>query len=187
MIFAVCGCGRTPQAVYYTLSSIEDDAELASSSKALNDVAIGIGQVKFPDELDKLSIVTQIDRNKLVLNEVHRWAGPLKNNFTQIVVENLAYLLQTDKVMARPWESYFTPDYRINMDVQQFSGRLGEHALLKVTWVVIDKQKESKATVRRTVIKEPVADSSYLALVAAQSRALAGLSQEIAALLREGE
>lgn len=187
ILLTISGCGRTPQSVYYTLSSIEDDTGLYTSTAALNDIAVGIGQIKFPDELEKPSIVTQFGQNQLMVNEIHRWGGSLKKNFTQILVENLAHLIQTDKVMARPWERYFKPDYRITMDVQQFGGRLGEYALLKVTWAVIETEKESATSIQRTFIKEPVTDSSYASLVAAQSIALAGLSLDIAATLRSGQ
>ncbi len=110
--------GKTPQALHYTLSSIEDDVTASQSTASPGDIRIGIGPVKFPDELDRPSIVTRSSRNLLKVNEFHRWGGSLENNFTQVMVENLAILMKTNQVMARPWEPYFQPDVRIALNVQ---------------------------------------------------------------------
>ncbi len=184
-LIALTGCGgRSPQADFYTLSSIEEMGETLASREATSDLSIGIGPVKFPDELDRPSIVTRSSQNRLNVNEFHRWGGSLQENFTRVMVENLAYLIDTDHVVARPWERYFKPDYRIAMNVQQFSGKLGEFAALKATWMIFNDKKDVPLLVKKTIIKEPVTDNSYDALVAAKSEVLAGLCQEIAAALQ---
>jgi uncharacterized lipoprotein YmbA len=148
-------------------------------------MAIGIGPVKFPDELDRTSIVTRTGRNRLQINEFRRWGGSLEKNVTRVMEENLALLLKTDQIMARPWERHFQPDIRIALDIRQFDGRLGEYAFLNATWMIVDPDGEVTRLVRRTIIQETVEDDGYDALVAAQSRALAGLCREIATVLSE--
>jgi uncharacterized lipoprotein YmbA len=186
MVLGVCsGCfGTTPPSVFYSLTPIEKGATippLAIEGK----IAIGIGPVKFPDELNRPSIVTRSGRNRLEVNGFHRWGGSLEKNFTRVMEENLALLLETDQVMTRPWERYFQPDVRLALDVRQFDGRLGEYASLNVTWTVIGPAGDTPLLVRRTIIQEAVADDSYDALVDAQSRAVAGLCREIAEMLSE--
>ncbi|MGD9333008.1 MAG: PqiC family protein [Desulfobacterales bacterium] len=179
------GClGTTPRAVYYSLSPIESAAALpqADSSEPL---AIGIGPIKFPDELDRTSIVTRSGRNRLEVNEFHRWGGSLEKNVLRVMEENLAQLMKTAQVMGRPWERHFRPDVRIALDFRQFDGRLGEYASLNVTWMIIGPEGETSGIVRRTIIQESVSDDSFDALVAAQSRALGGLCREIAGTLRD--
>lgn len=193
--FALClpialvtaGCtGKTPQAVYYTLNVTKDADAVLQATAPPQDILIGIGAVNFPDELDRPSIVTRAGQNRLEVNEFHRWGGSLKRNFTQVVVENISTLMKTDQVMARPWERYFKPDVRITFDVRQFDGRLGEYAVLNVTWMAFKTKKGEPLIVRRSDIKEPLTDNSYDALVAAQSRAITRLCQEITeALLQQ--
>jgi len=179
------GClGTTPAAVFYTLSPMErvsDPGPINWPGK----MAIGIGPVKFPDELDRTSIVTRTGRNRLQINEFRRWGGSLEKNVTRVMEENLALLLKTDQIMARPWERHFQPDIRIALDIRQFDGRLGEYAFLNATWMIVDPDGEVTRLVRRTIIQETVEDDGYDALVAAQSRALAGLCREIATVLSE--
>jgi uncharacterized lipoprotein YmbA len=100
-----------------------------------------------------------------------------------VVGENLSYLLQTDRVMARPWERYFQPDVRIALDIRRFDGRLGEYAVLDATWVLIDPGEDVPLHVGRTIIQEATDGEGYDALVAAQSRALGLLCRDIAAAL----
>ena len=157
------------------------------STKLPADIAIGIGPVTFPDQLDRPAIVTQTGKNQITINEFHRWAGSLKQNFTRVMTQNLALLLHTDQVMSRPWERYFKPDIRITVDVQEFGGQPGAYAKLNTTWMIIEEGKDSEAVVHRSELSEPVSENSYDALVAAQSRALARLCREIAETLKTGK
>lgn len=175
------GCtGKSPKSNYYILSSMTNDTAIEQS---MDDLSIGIGPIKFPDELNRPSIVTRSGQNQLEVNEFHRWGGSLAKNVTQVIVENLASLMKTDQVMARPWERYFKPDFRIALDIRQFDGRLGESVLLNATWSVFEQEKDLPTHVHRSIIKEVVADDSYAALVAAQSKAIYRLCQEISGFL----
>ena len=93
---------------------------------------------------------------------------------------NLATFLQSNLVVAYPWEDYLDPDYRVYMEVQQFDGRLGQYALLDLTWTVTGREARDVLLVRRSLIKEPVQGEDYDAFVAAKSRILATLSHEMA-------
>ncbi len=188
IILSISGCtGTSPNALYYTLSPIEKNSISNQSTRVPAKFAIGIGPVTFPDQLDRPAIVTQTGRNQITINEFHRWAGSLQQNFTRVMTQNLALLLNTEQVMARPWERYFKPDIRIAVDIQKFGGQLGEYAELGTTWMIIEEGKDVETVVHRAEIKEPVSDDSYNALVAAQSRALAGLCEEIAKILAPGQ
>lgn len=184
MVLGFCaGCfGTTPPAVFYSLTPIGNTATIQSPG-ADGKIAIGIGPIKFPDELNRASIVTRSGRNRLEVNQFHRWGGSLEKNFTRVMEENLALLVQTDRVMTRPWERYFQPDVRLALDIRQFDGRLGEYASLNVTWMIVGPEGDAPLLVRRTIIQEAVADDSYDALVDAQSRAVAILCREIAEAL----
>jgi uncharacterized lipoprotein YmbA len=179
----LAGClGKTPAAVYYTLTPLA--AELGTPvAHADGQRSIGIGPVKFPDELDRPAIVTRSGSNRLEVNEFRRWGGDLEKNVIRVIEENLSYLLQTERVMARPWERYFQPGVRIALDIRRFDGRLGEYAALDATWVLIDPAQEKPLHVGRSVIQEAVDGDGYDALVAAQSRTLARLCEEMAAVL----
>lgn len=179
----ISGCiAKTPEALYYTLNASEDATIIKTTSLAPA-LAIGIGPVKFPSELDRPSIVTRSGKSRLVIDEFHRWGGSLEKNFLRVLADNLSHLLETNQVMIRPWEHYFKPDVRIALDIHQFDGRLGESASLKVTWMIYKTGEEKSIVVHQSTLKEPIAKDGYDALVAAQNRLLASLSKEIANVL----
>lgn len=184
-ILSVLGCtGTSPRSLYYNLSSIEQESISEQSTINRTDLSVGIGPVTFPDQLNRPAIVTQTGKNQINISEFHRWAGSLQQNFTRVMTRNLAIILKTDQIMARPWESYFKPEIRIAVDIQNFGGQLGQHVELDTTWVIIEEGKNVEAVVHRSEIKEIVSDDSYEAFVAAQSRALASLCREIAKSLK---
>ncbi len=178
------GCtGKSPKVTYYTLSTIEDAGPTSPSEDTRKIIKIGIGPVTFPDELNRLSIVTRTSQNTIGLSEYHRWGGSLKKVFSQVMVENISFLMKTDQVMARPWERYFQPDIRIALDIQRFDGRIGEYAFLSAKWMIFEKEMDKPIAVKRSVIKEAVDDDNYDSFVAAQSRTVAKLSMEIGEVL----
>jgi uncharacterized lipoprotein YmbA len=105
-------------------------------------------------------------------------------DFLRVVAMNLSGLLNTNLVAVYPWEDYFDPDYRIYMEVNQFDGRLGEYALLNMTWTVVGRDTRDILLVRRSIIQEPVQAADYEAFVAAKSRILAALSREMAQAIK---
>jgi len=179
--FLGSGCiGRTPQAIYYTLTPLKGESAALPSAVLQDNMFITIDSVKFPDELARPSIITRSGPNQLAVDEFHRWAGRLEKNFTRVMAENLAYLLKTDRVMVGVRGRGYRPDVRITIDIREFTGQLGEYALLSATWSVFFKATDLPPIVHRSVVREPVSDQSYDALVAAQSRAVFTLSREIA-------
>ncbi len=183
LLLGLTSCSMsTPKPTYYTLTADETIAA-TSSTQASSTLAIGIGPVNFPSELDRPSIVTRSGQSRLVINEFHRWGGSLEKNFLKVLADNLAQELQTDQVMVRPWEHYFQPDIRLTLDVHQFDGRLGKSATLKLTWTLFTIAETGKGKVHRNAFTEPVENESYDALVGAQSRLIKTLSKEIAAAI----
>ncbi|MGW8194561.1 MAG: PqiC family protein [Desulforhopalus sp.] len=184
--FLGSGCiGRTPQAHFYALSSLKVEDGMSPSDVLRDNIFIAIDSVKFPDEVDRPAIVTRLEPNQLLVDEFHRWAGTLEKNVARVMAENLAFLLNTDRVMTRPWALDYRPDVRIALDVREFTGYLGEYALLDVIWTITAKGNDLPVVVQRTVVKKQVTDRSYEAFVVAQSQAVYTLSQEIAEAVLE--
>ena len=75
-------------------------------------------------------------------------------------------------------------DFRVAIEVQRFDSTPGDSALLDAVWVV-RRTADGKSDTGRTTVREPVAEKSYDALVAAHSRAVARLSQDIATAVQE--
>jgi len=174
------GCrSGAPPVEFYTLSSISAAREKANPAGAVPNIAIGVGPVETPQILDRPQIVTRSGPNKLVLDEFHRWAGPLQADFARVLAENIAILLPTDRVAVYPWEVTFRPDYRIALVIRYFEGQWGNNVLLDVVWRVADRADQNTLALKKSVITEPLPVVDYDVLVAAKSQAIARLSREI--------
>jgi hypothetical protein len=150
-----------------------------NTAEADQKLSVGVGPVEIPEILDRPQIVTRSGPNKLQVDEFHRWAGRLDENFARVLAENISLLLGTDQVVVYPWQADFKPRYRIALEVRYFEGQWGEDVLLEVFWTLASRESQETLTARKSVIKEPLSATTFEELVAAQSRAIAQLSREI--------
>lgn len=177
---AVLGCkGSTPPVTFYTLTPMSVIQDAGSGQSNLKDVLIGIGPLKFPKILDRPQIVTRPAPGQLNLAEFKRWGGFLKDDFLSVMAENMTTLLGTDQVVVYPWPGGLNPSVRIEFDVHQFDGKLGDAVVLNVSWILKTPAKADNIHLKRATIVQPVSGPDYDALVAAKSKALEKLSRMI--------
>ena len=174
------GCrGSRPKTEFYTLNSISRTQTDTKPVTAGQPVSIGIGPVTIPGVLDRPQIVTRTGPNKLQIDEFHRWAGRLDDDFARVVAENISKMLATEQVAVYPWDVSFDPQYQVTLNIMRFEGRWGKDVLLEIFWKIIDPQKQTALSVQKSVIKEPLADENYEALIALKSRMVEILSNQI--------
>ena len=185
VIFTFSGClGKSQSSRFYTLNPISEGKAKVINDTPARDAIIGIGPIKLADYLDQSKLVTRTGDNRLVKAEFDLWAGSFKDNLTNVLAENIGILLPTERIYIYPWRLSEPMDYQIIVDVVRFDGDLGKDAWLVARWsIVVGKDKEL-VVVNRSSIREPVKGSNYAAVVAAQSRALATLSQDIVAAIQ---
>jgi uncharacterized lipoprotein YmbA len=137
-----------------------------------------------PDYLDRPQIVTRVSENELKLDEFSRWAEPLKESFTRALVQNLSSLLNTAKIIKTADSTGFPMALQVGVEVVQFDGTLGGEVVLIVKWGLFEADGKKLIVAKRPSFKETTGAATYEALVAAQSRAVAALSREIAEAIR---
>ncbi len=177
------GCAVTEPSRFYTLHSLSNSGaeQPLATGRGL---AIGITPIKLPEFLDRPQIVTRISQNQLRLANFDRWAEPLADNFARILAENLSILLSTDRIAVFPWTKSPPIDFQVAVDVTQFEGKLGGSVSLIARWIIFGEQDKKALLIRKSTISEPTDAQGYEALVSAQGRALARLSQKIAAAIK---
>jgi uncharacterized lipoprotein YmbA len=178
------GC-KSPSPTFYALTPVQDQYVSLKSSPTRNAV-IGIGPVKIASYLDESLIVTRTSANEMAKAQFHRWVGSFKNNFINVLADDIGYLLPTQRIHFYPWRLSIPIDYRIIMDVVRCDGRLGDAAYLEVRWTVLKGPEKKIVKMARSTLQVPVIGPGYAALVAAESRAVAQLSQEIVAAIQGG-
>jgi uncharacterized lipoprotein YmbA len=180
VLFAGCR-GSTPQVEFYALNSPSGITPIANPADAYayQGISIGVGPVSIPEVLDRPQIVTRRGPNKLNVDDFHRWASRLEDNFARVLAKNISLLLPTDQVAVYPWDPGFKPQYQVTLDIQHFEGQWGREVLLEVFWKVIEAQGKTALNIRKTVVKEPLPGNDYETLVSIKSGAVTTLGQEI--------
>lgn len=183
LVMPLSGCGRSPNPRFYTLSAMPDQFAASRAGQGQNAV-VGIGPIRMADYLDQSQIVTRTSDNQVVKAEFNRWSGPFKNNFTNVLADNIGALLPTQQIHLFPWRQAVPIDFQVTVDVVRCDGRLGDSAILETRWSIFQGPEKKLLTTRRSSITEPVAGPDYADLVAAQSRAVGRLSREIVQTIR---
>lgn len=186
LFLAGCTAIKTKTSRFYVLNAMAGvETEKQMTPTETSNISISIGSISLPKYLRKPQIVTRTGNNELDLAEFDRWAGKIEEDIGRVIAENLAHMLATDKVLFYPAISAVDTDYRIEMDISRFDGRLGGDIELLVRWAVLDGQGKTAHGVKATHIIEPARGEGYADMVAAQSRALAVFSRELADVIKE--
>jgi len=181
----ITGCSSsTPPVEFYTLASLPGMEMESHEQSAVRDITIGIGPVQLPQFLNRPQIVIRSGPNKLTVSEFHRWGGYFDQDFLRVLAQDISILMPTNRVIEFPWEDRADPDYRIEFNVQQFDGQPGNSVLLNTVWTIKGRKDTKALYAKRSIIRQPVSENDYEALVAAHSQALATLSREIAAAIK---
>ena len=185
--FISAGCSflevRPDPSRFFALTSLPRTGQRAQDAAGTNALALGIGPIKFPGYLDRQQFVTRISQNRFAVAENDRWAEPLEENFSRVLSQNLSILLQTERIVAYPWERSQQPTYQVQVEVLHFEPNAEQIVELWARWSIIDSRKKT-ASVKESYLTHPARDKSAEASVAGMSELVSDLSKEIAAAIR---
>ena len=176
----LAGCTTQPSRFY-----LLTPGDVSPGGAVFEDLVLGVGPVRLAAYLERPQIVARNSANSLKVEEFDRWGGTLEANITWVVAENLSLDLGTESVVTFPWERALVPDYQVTIDVRQFDlARPGE-VRLTALWRLLGSRGEVLHAIRKSDIRESLTGGEgFESQVAAQSRALARMSLEIADTIR---
>jgi hypothetical protein len=181
MLSVLAGCATTPPSRFYILSPVTADAATQPAGPA---TAIGVGPVDLPKYLNRPQIAVRSGANELFYDETQRWAETLQDNVTAVLTENLSRLVPTDRVAVFPWGRTTTIDYQVEAQISRFDADANGNVVLSANWKLYREHNREVVAQKKSTFTEPVDGAGYTDIVAAQSRALASLSREIAGAIR---
>ena len=181
----LAGCASSAPSRFYVLSPLVSSKAESQALKDEGCITIGIGPVELPAYLDRPQIVNRVNENELNLAEFDKWAEPLKDNFSRVLVENLSTLLYADAISIFPWKGSTPIDYRVEVTVIRMDGKIGGNASLVARWAIFRENDRKMLLTRQSSYSESLRSQSYKALVSAQSRVIGDLSREIAEAIKK--
>jgi uncharacterized lipoprotein YmbA len=181
---ALMGSGTQQPTKNYVLNSLYSENTQAQAVANLGDIGILVGPIRMALYLDRVDIVIRDSQNRIRLADFSQWAGPLQENFSRVLAENLSVLLATDRVGIFPGTRGMSFDFNVTVNVTRFDGMPGENADLRARWAILGKNRKETLFESHSVLSRPTADDSMEALIAAESSTLADLSREIAEAIK---
>jgi len=90
--------------------------------------------VPIPRYLERAQIVTRGTNDKVEISEYRRWAEPLESGIAEVLADNLAAQVGSERVAVFPWRGATAraPDYRVVVVVLRFDGSPGRRVTLDV-------------------------------------------------------
>lgn len=178
------GCAGSGASRFYLLQPLTSAGSSHPSTAGAHTPVVGVGPVSVPEYLDRPQIVTRTTGNELRLAEYHRWAEPLEDNFASVVAENLSVLLPTDYVTVLPWSGSARLKYQVTVKLIQFDGSTAGRVRLRADWSILDGSSGKVLAMRKSNISLAADAKDYETLVAAESKAVAELSRQIAGAVK---
>ena len=178
LLAGAAACTPTRPTEFYTLATVTGPAARPGGSEGLT---IGLGPISLPQYLDRPEIVTREGTNQMRLAEFHRWAEPLEPLITRIMAEDLYALLDARDVSPLPQRGDLPLDRAVEVDIGRFDADAAGEVVLDARWRLYRGDSTELLASGRSLVREPAAPvPDYAAIVAAMSRAVGQVSEEIA-------
>jgi len=185
LALVVGGCAllidRPTPARYYLLTPV---AERPPGMRTRPDLIVGLGPIRIPAYLDRPSLMTRVDQNRVQPSNVDLWAAPLSQSVPAVLVENLTTLLAPRQVVTYPWYRTAKVSCHVRVDVRRLERRAGGGASFAARWSVEEVGKDGTLRRGSTEVDDVTPDDAD-AVVAALSVGLAQLSEDVARAVDE--
>ncbi|MBS0517625.1 MAG: membrane integrity-associated transporter subunit PqiC [Proteobacteria bacterium] len=144
---------------------------------------IELRDVRLAPALDRAGIVRAGRGTRIVLDEGHRWIGPLDEMVTRTLAADLAQRLPDSSIVGERDASGRDPDVIVSVDIDRFEADAAGQAVLSANFTI--RRFGRPSALREGRIDEHVAPSSpgTDALVQALSVALGRLADRLAETL----
>jgi uncharacterized lipoprotein YmbA len=186
LALAIAGCGTTAPTRFYTLSSVAPESPaIDSTSRGASDQRLPsllVGTIDLPQTLDRPQLVRRSGANTVELAELDRWSEPLDGMIRRSLADDLEARLPRRRILTAVLPSIRIED-TLMLEIDRFEADDGGAVKLDAQWFVLTEGVAAPRLSRRSTIEEQAGATDSGAIVVAMSRALAKLSDEIAAAL----
>jgi uncharacterized lipoprotein YmbA len=186
LLAAVTGCGGVSLPTsFHTLAALQPEGTAPVTEQRPRALVVGVGPISLPDYLDRPQIVTRSGPTGVQLADFDSWAESLTTLVPRTMAENLAVLLETDRVVPVPERRNQRLDYQIEADFMRFDVVRGGDMELDALWRLYGRDGDRLLKDGRSRIAIPVAeDADASTVVAAMSQGLEQFTRALADVVK---
>lgn len=178
---ALAGCASAPPVHLHTLMP-PDPPERAASAQALP--AVLVDPIRIPTQVDQPQWLVRLADGSVAALEQERWAGPLRDEFRQALLEQL--VRRHGAVDARSAGPSPAAYVRVSIELRRFESIPGQEARIEGFWAITPHRGGAVPLRCDWLISEAVG-AGMPALAAGHRRAIVRLADAIAVNLRRLE
>lgn len=177
MFAALSGCSSSGTSISYYLID-PTKPETTSSHESL---AIEILDLSIPQYLERFQIASRTTTNQLVFSDSHQWGENLRKNLLRTMTRNLSESLGTIDIGSPVTRTLSTPDYRVQVYIEQFERVADGRVLLAARWQVSDGETGEPLSINSTELtSRDVGGASFGGVVDAMQSVYGELCDAIA-------
>lgn len=157
------------------------DSPASTSQEAVGSILLA--HVAVPVQVERMQLVVHQTPTRLAVYESERWAAPVADQISVILIGNLRAELPRVSITSDPLLVGAGAPLQLNMDIEELDAVAGKEATIRARW----RLSVSDGTASQTgscIARQPVRGTTIDELVLAWSRALADISSEIATCIQ---
>ena len=176
-VLGLAGCSVHQPASLYQLDSGSPGQPTQSAG-----MAVLLGPVTLADYLQRETLLQRQSDGSLNAATDGRWAGSLSADIDQLLVRQLAWRLDSQRVVLSPATAGFTPDVQVLLSITRLDSGESQPAILDAQWRLIDRRGQVRDN--RMIHLEQPHEGSTADQVKAQGQLLQQLSEQLAVALK---
>ncbi|NER66464.1 membrane integrity-associated transporter subunit PqiC [Pseudomonas sp. MAFF212427] len=176
-VLGLAGCSMHQPVALYQLDSGEPGQPTQSSG-----MAVVLGPVSVADYLQRETLLQRQRDGSLTAATDGRWAGSLSRDIDQLLVRQLAWRLDSQRVVLAPASTGFSPDVQVLLSITRLDSGANQPAILDAQWRLLDRRGQVRDN--RIVHFEQPHQGSSAAQVQAQGQLLQRLAEQLSVALK---
>lgn len=176
-VLGLAGCSMHQPVSLYQLDSGEPGQPKQSAG-----MAVVLGPVSVADYLQRETLLQRQSDGSLTAATDGRWAGSLSSDIDQLLVRQLAWRLDSQRVVLAPANTGFTPDVQVLLSITRLDSGANQPAILDAQWRLLDRRGQVRDN--RIVHLEQQHLGSEAAQVQAQGQLLQKLAEQLSVALK---
>jgi uncharacterized lipoprotein YmbA len=183
LVAVLSACASAPTH-YHSLAQLQQEADTATTQCTADANAADVGfktdsivltHLRVPSQAYRMQLTLHQSPTRLIVYERERWASPLSEQISAVLIGNLHALLPGLTITDDPMLAGKGPPAKLQIDFEEFDARLGQEAFFRARWQLegVAGVCSSRQTLRSGDVDE---------LVLAWSRGLSEMTASLAHL-----
>lgn len=134
-VLGLAGCS-----VHQPTSLYQLDSGAPGQPTHSNGLAVLLGPVSVADYLQRETLLQRQPDGSLTASSDGRWAGSLSSDIDQLLLRQLAWKLDSQRVVLAPAAETFKPDVQVVLSISRLDSGVKQPAILDAQWRLVDRK-----------------------------------------------